>query len=123
MIIFLGTSNKKHSFFEIEYKLLINESKSFNTDEEILFFRIEVKAERYSTDFEILPSLAIPDFIRSNNSSKFYSFGPSGKLLPDQMDTDIQAIEDNFISISILDYSLSVDPTERSYYREVFDCE
>ena len=58
-----------------------------------------------------------PDFIRSNNSSKFYSFGPSGKLLPDQMNTDIQAIDDNFISISILDYSLSVDPTERSYYR------
>ena len=64
-----------------------------------------------------------PDFIRSNNSSKFYSFGPSGKILPDQVDTDIQAIEDDFISISILDYNLSVDASNWNYYREVFDCE
>ena len=64
-----------------------------------------------------------PDFVRSNHSSKFYSFGPSGKLIPDQVDTDIQAIEDNYISISILDYNLSSDASNRNYYREVFDCE
>ena len=64
-----------------------------------------------------------PDFIRSKNSSKFYSFGPSGKLLPNQVDTDIQAIEDNYISISILDYNLSVDANNWNDYREVFNCE
>ena len=64
-----------------------------------------------------------PDFIRSKNSSKFYSFGPSGKLIPNQEDTDIQAIENNFISVSILDYNLSEDVSNWNYYREVFDCE
>ena len=64
-----------------------------------------------------------PDFIGSNNSSIFYSFGPSGKLLPNQVDTDIQAIDDNYISISILDYNLSVDASNWNFYREVFNCE
>ncbi len=64
-----------------------------------------------------------PDLIRTEDYVKFYSFGPSGKLLPNQVDTDIQAIEDNFISISILDYNLSVDASNWNYYREVFDCE
>ena len=64
-----------------------------------------------------------PDLIRTEDSLKFYSFGPSGKLLPNQVDTDIQAIEDNFISISILDYNLSVDASNWNYYREVFGCE
>ena len=64
-----------------------------------------------------------PDLIRTEDSVKFYSFGPSGKLLPNQVDTDIQAIEDNFISISILDYNLSVDASNWNYYREVFGCE
>ena len=64
-----------------------------------------------------------PDLIRTEDHVKFYSFGPSGKLLPNQVDTDIQAIEDNFISISILDYNLSVDASNWNYYREVFDCE
>ena len=64
-----------------------------------------------------------PDLIGSNNSSKFYSFGPSGKLLPNQIDTDIQAIDDNYISISILDYNLSVDASNWNFYREVFNCE
>ena len=64
-----------------------------------------------------------PDLIGSNNFSKFYSFGPSGKLLPNQVDTDIQAIDDNYISISILDYNLSVYPSNWNFYREVFNCE
>ena len=64
-----------------------------------------------------------PDLLRVKNSSKFYSFGPSGKLLPNQTDTDIQAIEDNYISISILDYNLSVDTRNWNYYKEVFNCE
>ena len=64
-----------------------------------------------------------PDLIGFNNSSKFYNFGPSGKLLPNQHNTDIQAINDNYISISILDYNLSVNASNWNYYKEVFNCE
>ena len=54
---------------------------------------------------------------------RFYSFGPSGRLLPDQVGTDIQAVEQNYISISILDYNLSADTDNWDLYREVFTCE
>jgi 5'-nucleotidase len=64
-----------------------------------------------------------PDLIREKYPSKFYSFGPSGSLLSGQVGTDIQAIEQNYISISILDYNLSADVTNWDLYREVFDCE
>jgi 5'-nucleotidase len=65
----------------------------------------------------------IPDLTRTKDSSKFYSFGPSGSLLPGQVGTDIQAIEQNYISISILDYNLSADTDHWDLYREVFTCE
>ena len=65
----------------------------------------------------------IPDLIRTKDSSKFYSFGPSGSLLPGQVGTDIQAIEQNYISISILDYNLSADTDNWDLYRKVFTCE
>ncbi|MDC0029744.1 5'/3'-nucleotidase SurE [Pseudomonadota bacterium] len=64
-----------------------------------------------------------PDLIREKNSSKFYSFGPSGSLLPGQAGTDIQAIEQNYISISILDYNLSSDIARWDLYKEIFNCE
>ena len=64
-----------------------------------------------------------PDLIRHKDSAKFYSFGPSGALLPDQVGTDIQAIEQNYISISILDYNLSADIDNWDLYREIFTCE
>ena len=38
----------------------------------------------------------IPDLTRTKDSSKFYSFGPSGSLLPGQAGTDIQAIAESF---------------------------
>jgi 5'-nucleotidase len=65
----------------------------------------------------------IPDLTRTKDSSKYYSFGPSGSLLPGQAGTDIQAIEQNYISISILDYNLSADTDNWDLYREVFTCE
>ena len=65
----------------------------------------------------------IPDLTRTKDSSKFYSFGPSGSLLPGQAGTDIQAIEQNYISISILDYNLSADTDNWDLYRKVFTCE
>jgi len=65
----------------------------------------------------------IPDLTRTKDSSKFYSFGPSGSLLPGQVGTDIQAIEQNYISISILDYNLSAETDNWDLYREVFTCE
>ena len=64
-----------------------------------------------------------PDLIRAKDSIKFYSFGPSGTLLPDQVGTDIQAIEQNYISISILNYNLSADLAHWDLYKEVFNCE
>ena len=64
-----------------------------------------------------------PDLIRAKDSIKFYSFGPSGTLLPYQAGTDIQAIEQNYISISILDYNLSADLAHWDLYKEVFNCE
>ncbi len=64
-----------------------------------------------------------PDLIRAKHSSKFYSFGPSGSLLSGQVGTDIQAIEQNYISISILDYNLGADLFHWDFYKEVFDCE
>jgi 5'-nucleotidase len=64
-----------------------------------------------------------PDLIREKDSSKYYSFGPSGSLLPGQAGTDIQAIEQNYISISILDYNLTADIARWSLYKEIFNCE
>jgi len=64
-----------------------------------------------------------PDLIHHEDSAKFYSFGPSGALLPDQVGTDIQAIEQNYISISILDYNLGADLVRWDLYREIFNCE
>ena len=64
-----------------------------------------------------------PDLIRAKDSIKFYSFGPSGTLLPNQVGTDIQAIEQNYISISILDYNLGADLARWDLYKEVFNCE
>mgnify|MGYP001036295949 FL=1 len=64
-----------------------------------------------------------PDLIQANNSSKFYTFGPSGSLIAGQTQTDIQAIEDKYISITILDYNLSVPEFNLDYYKGVFDCE
>ena len=64
-----------------------------------------------------------PDFLRSLESSKFYSFGPSGKILPGQAQTDIQAIEENYISITILDYNLSAETDDWHLYNEFFNCE
>ena len=65
----------------------------------------------------------IPDLIRTDNSSKFYSFGPSGSLIAGQTETDIQAIEEKYISITILNYNLSAPEFNLDYYKEVFDCE
>ena len=65
----------------------------------------------------------IPDLTREQDASKFYSFGPSGKLLPDQLGTDIQAIEENYISISILDYNLTSEEMNWDFYKEIFNCE
>lgn len=64
-----------------------------------------------------------PDLIHHEDSAKFYSFGPSGALLPDQVGTDIQAIEQSYISISILDYNLGANEVRWDLYREVFNCE
>ena len=65
----------------------------------------------------------IPDLTRVQDASKFYSFGPSGMLLPDQLGTDIQAIEENYISISILDYNLTSEEMNWDFYKEIFNCE
>ena len=65
----------------------------------------------------------IPDLIRTDNASKFYTFGPSGSLIAGQIETDIQAIEDKYISITILNYNLSVSEFNLDYYKGVFDCE
>ena len=61
-----------------------------------------------------------PDLIKANGSSSFYSFGPSGALMPDQVNTDMQAVESNFISISILDYNLTASESKFQSYEEVF---
>jgi broad specificity polyphosphatase/5'/3'-nucleotidase SurE len=44
-------------------------------------------------------------------------------LLPDQLGTDIQAIEENYISISILDYNLTSEEMNWDFYKEIFNCE
>jgi 5'-nucleotidase len=62
----------------------------------------------------------IPDFIRTNGSSTFYSFGPSGTLLPGQQKTDIHAIHEKYISISILDYNLTANESDLDIYRDIF---
>jgi 5'-nucleotidase len=62
----------------------------------------------------------IPDLIRKNESSSFYSFGPSGALMPDQVNTDMQAIKDNYISISILDYNLTATDSDWQIFETAF---
>ena len=62
----------------------------------------------------------IPDLIRKNKSTSFYSFGPSGTLMPDQENTDIQAIDNNFISISILDYNLTASESDWQIFETAF---
>jgi len=43
--------------------------------------------------------------------------------LPGQVQTDIQAIEENYISITILDYNLSAEIDDWHLYKEFFNCE
>ena len=120
---------KNISFISEQANLIINQVSKLPNDKNLLVnvnFPDLSSSELNGTKLTILGKRGTPDtpdFIRSNNSSKFYSFGPSGKLLPNQVDTDIQAIEDNYISISILDYSLSVDANNWNDYREVFNFE
>jgi broad specificity polyphosphatase/5'/3'-nucleotidase SurE len=40
--------------------------------------------------------------------------------MPDQVNTDMQAVENNFISISILDYNLTASESKFQSYKEVF---
>ena len=61
-----------------------------------------------------------PDLIRENESSSFYSFGPSGTLMPNQVNTDIQAIRNNYISISILDYNLTANESDLQNFETAF---
>ena len=61
-----------------------------------------------------------PDLIRKNKLSSFYIFGPSGCLIPDQVNTDIQAVEGNFISISILDYNLTANEADWHIFETAF---
>ena len=120
---------KNLSFISEQAKFIVNQVTKLPNDKNLLVnvnFPDLSSSKLNGTKLCVIGKRGIPDtpdFIRSINSSKFYSFGPSGKLLPNQVDTDIQAIEDNFISISILDYNLSVDTSNLNYYREVFDCE
>jgi len=61
-----------------------------------------------------------PQLIKKNQLSAFYSFGPSGTLMPNQTNTDIQAINEHFISISILDYNLTAAASDWGLFEEVF---
>tara|TARA_Y100001936_G_C16081409_1_gene678151 strand:+ start:795 stop:1544 length:750 start_codon:yes stop_codon:yes gene_type:complete len=120
---------KNLSFISEQARLIVNQVSKLPNDKNLIVnvnFPDLSSSELKGTKLTILGKRGIPDtpeFIRSSSSSKFFSFGPSGKLLPNQLDTDIQAIEDNYISISILDYNLSVEATNWRLYREVFDCE
>ena len=120
---------KNISFIAERANLIINQVSKLPNDRNLLVnvnFPDLSSSEINGTKLTILGKRGTPDtpdFIRSNNSSKFYSFGPSGKLLPNQVDTDIQAIEDNYISISMLDFNLSVDANNWNDDREVFNCE
>ena len=62
-----------------------------------------------------------PDLIRKNSSSSFYSFGPTGTPLPNQENTDIQAVDEGYISISILNYNMgSAESIDWHRYEEIF---
>ncbi|MDA7796840.1 5'/3'-nucleotidase SurE [Gammaproteobacteria bacterium] len=61
-----------------------------------------------------------PKLVRKNKSSALYSFGASGGLIPNQKNTDIQAVNNNFISISILDYNLTATDSNLGLFEEVF---
>ena len=122
--------NPKNLGFISEQSLLItNQVSKLPSDQNLLVnvnFPDLPSSEIMGTRITILGKRGIPDtpeLIRAKDSSKFYSFGPSGLLLPGQVGTDIQAIEKNYISIPILDYNLSADFGNWDLYREVFDCE
>ena len=95
--------------------LLVNVNFPDLSSEQVMGTKITKLAKRGVPD--------TPDFLRSLESSKFYSFGPSGKILPGQFQTDIQAIEENYISITILDYNLSAEIDDWHLYKEFFNCE
>ena len=122
--------NPKNLRFISEQSLLItNQASKLPSDQNLLVnvnFPDLPSSEIKGTCITSLGNRGIPDtpdLIRTKDSSKFYSFGPSGSLLPGQAGTDIQAIEQNYISISILDYNLSADFVNWDLYREVFGCE
>ena len=120
---------KNLSFISEQASLIVNQVSKLPNDKNIIVnvnFPDLSSSKLNGTKLTMLGKRGTPDtpdLIGSSNSSKFYSFGPSGKLLPNQVDTDIQAIDDNYISISILDYNLSVDASNWNFYREVFNCE
>ena len=120
---------KNLSFISEQASFIINQVRNLPNDKNIIVnvnFPDLSSSQLNGTKLTRLGKRGVPDtpdLLRVKNSSKFYSFGPSGKLSPNQTDTDIQAIEDNYISISILDYNLSVDTRNWNYYKEVFNCE
>ena len=120
---------KNLTFISEQANLIINQVRKLPNDKNLIVnvnFPDLSSMELNGTRLTKLGKRGTPDtpsFIRANDSSKFFSFGPSGKLLPNQVNTDIQAIEENFISISILDYNLTADTGNWSFYKEVFNCE
>ena len=71
-------------------------------------------------DLDLVIYDKLPDLIRKEDASCFYSFGPSGTLLSNQMNTDIQAVDEGYISISILDYNLTVAQSRWQDFEDIF---
>ena len=85
-----------------------------------LIYRLQKYRELKLLDWVKEGLQRLPDLIRKNESSSFYSFGPSGALMPDQVNTDMQAIKDNYISISILDYNLTAMDSDWQIFETAF---
>ena len=64
----------------------------------------------------------IPDLIRSQDSSNFIALVPLAHYCQTNWNR-YTGDEQNYISISILDYNLSADLVHWDLYKEVFNCE
>ena len=117
---------KNLNYFAQEAAIIINQATSLPEDKNLLvnvnFPDLDISNIKGKKITKVgkrgIPDT--PDLIRKEDASCFYSFGSSGTLLSNQMNTDVQAVDEGYISISILDYNLTAAQSSWQDFEDIF---
>ena len=117
---------KNLNYFAQEAAIIINQATSLPKDKNLLVNVNFPDLDKSNIKGKKLTKVGIrgipdtPDLIRKEDASCFYSFGSSGTLLSNQMNTDVQAVDEGYISISILDYNLTAAQSSWQDFEDIF---